>query len=480
MPLQFSITDVIAVLPEIIIGAGACVLLVIDLFIKKKEVIGYLAILLVIIAGFFTATLVGFDSVAMAGMVVLDNYAAFFKVIFYIATILTILLSFNYLREENLVYRGEYYALILFSLLGMMVVASAADLLTIYLGIELMAIPVYVLVGYLKNEKRSNEGAMKYIILGAFSSGLLLYGISLIYGVTGTTQLGAISASLAAGAGPGAAVTLAVILMSAGFCFKVAGFPFHMWAPDAYEGAPTTITAYMTVAVKAGAFAAIVRVFIEALYPAYGDWQLILSIVAVLSMIYGNIVAIMQTNIKRMLAYSSIGHAGYALLGLIAGTGEGSSSILFYMLVYVFMNIGVFAVIVMMKKGEHSGDMISDYVGLAKRNKVVAVLMLIFLFSLAGIPPTAGFMGKLYVFMALINQGMIILAVIAVLTSAIAAYFYIRIIVLMYMKEPEGEFDLQVSVPIYYVLLVSVGATMLLGVYPGYFMKLAQKAALLM
>ena len=271
---------------------------------------------------------------------------------------------------------------------------------------------------------------------------------------------------------------LGVVLLSAGLCFKLAGFPFHIWAPDAYEGAPTSITAFMTVGAKAAGFAAAMRIFIEALMPAYADWQLILTVVAVLSMGYGNIVAIMQTNIKRMLAYSSIGHAGYAMLGIIAGSAEGTSAVIFYMLGYAFMNMGIFAVIIMMRRGKVAGDDINHYRGLAKKHRLLALLMLIFLFSLAGIPPTAGFMGKFFIFMTLIHQGMIALAVYALLTSAIAAFFYIRIVMLMYMKEPEGEFELSCSRPIYYVLAITVAGVLLLGVYPGIFISLAEKAAL--
>ena len=481
MQLNFSIMDVIGVLPEIIIGAGACVLLMVDLIVprKNKNLIGYLAIAFIIVAGFYTYNLLGVDNNVMGNMYSVDGYGAYFKFIFYIATILTILLSFNYIKVENMESRGEYYTLMLFSLCGMMIMASGADLLTIYLGIELMALPIYVLVGYLRNDKRSNEAAMKYIILGALSSGILLYGVSLIYGVTGTTNLAGISAALTgSGATNMPIFLLGVVLLSAGLCFKLAGFPFHIWAPDAYEGAPTTITAFMTVGAKAAGFAAAMRIFIEALMPAYADWQVILTVVAVLSMGYGNIVAIMQTNIKRMLAYSSIGHAGYAMLGIIAGSAEGTSAVIFYMLAYAFMNMGIFAVIIMMRKGSVNGDNINDYKGLAKKHKLLALLMLIFLFSLAGIPPTAGFMGKFYIFMTLIDQGKIALAVYALITSAIAAFFYIRIVMYIYMKEPKGEFALSCSRPVYYVLGITAAGVLLLGIYPGLFIALAERAAL--
>jgi NADH-quinone oxidoreductase subunit N len=483
MQLNFSMMDVIGVLPEIIIAAAACLLLMVDLLVpkNKKNLIGYLAIAFVIVAGIYTYYLVGVNGSVMAGMYSVDAYGAFFKFIFYIATILTIMLSFNYIKVENMESRGEYYTLMLFSLCGMMIMASGADLLTIYLGIELMALPIYVLVGYFRTDKRSNEAAMKYIILGALSSGILLYGISLIYGVTGTTNLVGISTALTgANASNMPLFLLGLVLLSSGLCFKLAGFPFHIWAPDAYEGAPTSITAFMTVGAKAAGFAAATRIFIEALMPAYDEWHIILIVVAVLSMGYGNIVAIMQTNIKRMLAYSSIGHAGYAMLGIIAGSGEGTSAVLFYMLAYVFMNMGIFGVIILMRKGKVSGDDISHYKGFAKKHRLLALVMLIFLFSLAGIPPTAGFMGKFFIFMTLINQGMIALAVYALLTSAIAAFFYIRIVMYMYMREPEGEFEMSRSRPVYYVLGIAIIGVVVLGVYPGLFVALAQKAALIL
>ena len=479
----FSIADVTAIIPELIVGISACLLLMVDLFLKeeRKEIVGWLAIIAVICAGVGTICLASVEArTVMAGMYVVDLYSALFKIILYIGAIFTLLLSLNYIKGEGLESRGEYYALILFALTGMMCITSGADLLTIYLGIELMALPIYVLVGYMKKSPASNEAAMKYIILGAFSSGILLYGVSLLYGYTGTTNLSGIAAGITASGADSPVLTFGVLLLTVGLCFKVAGFPFHMWAPDAYEGAPTSITAFMTVGAKAAAFAGALRIFIEALQPAFADWQAILIVVAVGSMFYGNITAIMQTNIKRMLAYSSIGHAGYAFLGLIAGTPDGAASIIFYMFVYTFMNLGAFGVIILLRKSTGKGNMIDDYKGLAKDNRLVAVVMLIIMFSLAGIPPTAGFMGKFYIFMALIDQGMITLAVISIVSTAIAAFFYIRIVLLMYMKEPEGEFDLVKSFPVYYVLAICVMAVIVLGVYPGAFMHLAKVAAIIM
>ncbi len=479
----FSLKDIVAILPEITIVAGACVLLLAALLIPKgerKDVIAYFAIGFVALAAIDTLIISGMEkTTVLGGMFVLDGYACFFKFVFYIGTILSILLSLNYVDEEKINVE-EYYILMLFSLSGMMVIASGANLLTIYLGLELMSLPVYVLVGFLQRDIRSNEASMKYIVLGAFSSGILLFGISLIYGLTGTTQLVGIAEALTDATVHVPVFALAVIMLVAGFGFKIAGVPFHMWAPDAYEGAPTPITGFMSVAVKAAAFAALLRVFIEGLSTVQADWQLVVALVSVASLVVGNVVAIAQSNIKRMLAYSSVGHAGYALLGLVAGTAEGVSGVMFYMLTYTFMNLGAFGVVITMRKGSQMGENIEDYAGLAKTNRALALAMLIFLFSLAGIPPTAGFVAKFYIFMALIHQGMIPLAVIAVLMSAVAAYYYARIVMIMYMREPAGEFELARSRGLVYALVLAVIAVILMGVYPTYFIELAQRATFIM
>jgi len=344
-------------------------------------------------------------------------------------------------------------------------------------GLELMALSIYILTGFTQHYGRSNEAAMKYIILGAFSSGILLYGMSLIYGLTGTTQLSDIALALKGQESMDLSLILAVIFLVAGFGFKVAAVPFHMWAPDVYEGAPTTITAFMSVGPKAAAFAAILRVFIEALGPVATSWQTILALVAVITMATGSIIALVQTNIKRMLAYSSIAHAGYALLGIVAGGRDGIASVMLYMLTYTLMNMGIFGTIILMRKGDFRGENIHDYTGLSKSNKLAALLMLIFLFSLAGIPPTGGFVGKFYIFMALVRQGFIPLAVTAVLFSAVSAYFYIRIVMLMYMKEPTHKFDLATTPASGIAIAIAVVGTLIIGILPSWFLEMAQRAA---
>ena len=476
--MNFDISNVIFSMPEIIVLAGACLLLMFDLILPKgqKHVIAYLSLAVVIIAGVETWFLSDNIAHIFDRMFMFDGYSVFFKFVFYLGTILSILLSINYMKIEGGNY-GEYYVLILFALSGMMIMASGTDLLSIYVGLELMALSIYILTGFTQHYGRSNEAAMKYIILGAFSSGVLLYGMSLIYGLTGTTQLSDLALALKGQEGMDMSLVLAIIFLVAGFGFKVAAVPFHMWAPDVYEGAPTSITAFMSVGPKAAAFAAILRVFLEALGPVAGSWETILALVAVLTMATGSIFALVQTNIKRMLAYSSIAHAGYALLGVVAGGRDGISSVMLYMLTYTLMNMGIFGTIILLRKGDFRGENIHDYTGLSKSNKLAALLMLIFLFSLAGIPPTAGFVGKFYIFMALVGKGLIPLAVIAVIFSAVSAYFYIRIVMLMYMKEPTHKFDLATTPASGIAIAIAVVGTLIIGILPSWFLEMAQRAA---
>jgi NADH-quinone oxidoreductase subunit N len=485
--MPIGLNDVLALGPEIVIVLSACALLLVDFIVprEKKSAIGWLSILAIIGAAVASCYLAraGMAGTATGGtlvfnnMFVVDNFSFFFKSLLFIATALSILLSFKYVKAED-IKLGEYYVLMLFSLSGMMVMVSGTDLLSIYLGVEMMSLPVYVLVALKRDSIKSNEGAMKYVILGAFSSAMMLFGISLFYGLTGTTELSAMSISLADTSANGAVIGIAIVLLVAGFGFKVAGFPFHMWAPDAYEGAPTPITAFMSVGPKAAAFAVILRIFLDGLAPLYDQWHLIFSIVAVLTLAIGNIVAIAQTNIKRMLAYSSIGHAGYVLLGVIAGGTEGMASVMFYLFVYLFMNLGIFGIIITMRGKEGLGESIWDYTGLAKKNATLAFLMLIFLFSLAGIPPTAGFIGKFYIFMSLIHQGYFALAITAVILSAVAAYFYIRIVMLMYMKEPEGEFNLMRSNAVLVVICLAAVVCIVLGIFPGLALEVVNMSTL--
>ncbi|MFN3480939.1 MAG: NADH-quinone oxidoreductase subunit N, partial [Thermodesulfovibrionales bacterium] len=414
---MIALPDLGPMMPEITMLCLALFALVIDLIIKRKEVV---AIIGIISAGIVGYLLTGSSGEVFSGMFISDSYSLFFKLIFLFSLILSILLSIRYIRIEKVNF-GEYYSLMLFSTLGMMIMASAGDLIVLYLGLELMALSTYILAGFIRHEKRSNEAALKYFLLGAFASAFLLYGISMTYGLTGTTNLKAIANYLITNkveANP--ALILSMLLLIVAMSFKIAAVPFHMWAPDVYEGAPTPVTAFMSVGPKAAGFAILGRVFTSAFGSLTIEWTTVIIPIAILTMAVGNILAIAQTNIKRMLAYSSIAHAGYALIGIIAGNADGISSMMNYLFIYAFMNIGAFAIVTILKSEGFAGEELSDYEGLAKTHPFASALMLIFMFSLTGIPPTAGFIGKFYLFMSAVKAGYTWLAIIAVIFSAIS------------------------------------------------------------
>ena len=470
--------DINPVLPEIILIAAALLVLMLELFIKRKETIGFIALIgvgLSMCSMFYVKGVVGQET--FGGMFISDGYSAFFKIIFYLNFYLTVLISLKYLKIERAL-RGEYFGLLMFATAGMMIMASAGDLIVLYLGLELMALSTYILAGFLRHKKKSNEAAVKYFLLGGFSSAILLYGISMIYGLTGTTDIRHLAGLLAGGGIKSSPVLLlSVALFVVAFGYKVAAAPFHMWAPDVYEGAPTSITAFMSVGPKAAGFAVMGRVFLIGLASVRIEWTTILIPVAILTMAVGNIIAISQTNIKRMLAYSSIAHAGYAILGIIAGTQEGMAATMNYMLIYAFMNIGAFAVVIMLKSEGLEGDNLSDYEGLAKTHPVASALMLVFMFSLTGIPPTGGFMGKFYLLMSIVNAGYAWLAVVAVAFSAISAYFYLRVVMYMYMKESTETPVLSVSPAIGLALLITVAMVIAMGILPARFIDFAGAAS---
>lgn len=471
--MNFQLPDLTPMMPELLMTALALIVMLIDLLIKKKEVIALISMAGVAL---ISLSLFGTSGVTFGTMYISDGYSTFFKLIFFLNVILTILISIKYIAVERVNY-GEYYSLILFSTIGMMIMASAGDLIVLYLGLELMALSTYVLAGFIRHDIKSNEAALKYFLLGAFSSAFLLYGISIIYGLTGTTDLKAIASFInERGLTDNFSLLLSVIFFIVAFGFKIAAAPFHMWAPDVYEGAPTSITAFMSVGPKAAGFAVLGRVFMVAFASVTVDWAAILIPLSILTMAVGNIVALSQTNIKRMLAYSSIAHAGYALLGIITANNEGLASMMNYLMIYAFMNIGAFAVIIMLRSEGFKGDSIYDYEGLAKTHPLAAVLMLIFMFSLTGIPPTAGFIGKLYIFMSAINAGYTWLVVIAVIFSAISAYFYLRIVMYMYMREPKETVSLTTSFSNGVALGITTFAVLLIGVLPTYLLELAKAA----
>jgi NADH-quinone oxidoreductase subunit N len=471
MNLQFP--NLGPVTPELYMTCLALILLLADLFIKKKGVLAALSIIGIAVVGY---ALIGSSGVTFGGMFISDGYSSFFKIIFFINVILSVLISIKYISIEKVNF-GEYYSLIILSTLGMMIMASALDFIALYLGLELMALSTYVLAGFIRHDVKSNEAALKYFLLGAFSSAFLLYGISIIYGLTGTTDIKAIALYISEkGLAGNPALSLSMALFAVAFGFKIAAVPFHMWAPDAYEGAPTSITAFMSVGPKAAGFAVLGRVFMIAFASIKVEWAAILIPLSILSMAVGNVVALAQSNIKRMLAYSSIAHAGYALIGVIVANNEGISSMMNYLMIYAFMNMGAFGVIIALRSEGFKGDSITDYEGLAKTHPFLSALMLIFMFSLTGIPPTAGFIGKLYVFMSAINAGYTWLVVVAVIFSVISAYFYLRIVMYMYMREPKVEVITSKSGTLGVALGVTAVMVLAIGVYPSYLVNLAKAA----
>lgn len=399
-------------------------------------------------------------------MLRLDRFSNFAIGLIAFASALTCLLSFTYLSELRIQY-GEYYALVLIATLGMMLLVAATDLLMVFLGLEMMSIPIYVLSGFDRRKLQSNEAALKYFLVGSFASAILLYGMALLYGATGTTNLASIRSAMEAGGASNLLMVIGVGLVLVGFAFKVSSVPFHQWTPDAYEGAPTSVTAYMSVTVKTAAFVALLR-FLMATEPMQGNLFGVLWWLSVLTMVVGNVMAIIQSNVKRLLAYSGIAHAGYLLLGLLTATPEGYSAVLFYLLVYVFMNLGAFGVVVALAQHGCDSDRMEDFAGLARSRPGLAALMTLFMVALAGIPGTAGFVAKFSIFAAAVKEGFIGITVIAVLMSVVSVYYYLRIPVMMYMREPHDEKPrAELSTGEGLVLLVCGFAVLFLGIFPN-------------
>jgi NADH-quinone oxidoreductase subunit N len=407
------------------------------------------------------------------GSVTVDGFGIFFNWIFLAAALLVAMASYQYLETAG-EHHGEYYGLILLAQCGMYFLATGTDLVTLFIGLELMALCFYVMVGFLRGDKRSNEAAMKYLLLGAFSSGFLAYGFSVMYGLAGSTKLADITMAIEARPPWDPVVFLALATTSVGLLFKIAVVPFHMWAPDAYEGAPTTVTAYLSVASKAASIAFLLRIFLGPLASARQVWEPLLAVVAVATLTIGNLAAINQTNIKRLLAYSSISHAGYMLLGLVAGNQTGINGIAVYVMVYTFMTLGAFLVVVALRRKNIIGEDLDDFAGLMQKSPGYALLMLIFLLSLAGIPPTAGFLGKYYIFLALIQTGHYVLAVVATLYVAVAIYYYFKIVKSMFTREEIEASPAASSFGLRLALGVSGILTLFIGIYPEPFLKLAQ------
>ena len=412
----------------------------------------------------------------MQGTFAVDGVALFAKLILLSTCAMAVLISYHYLSRRR-IHRGEYYPLLLFSTAGMTLLAAANDLLLVFLALEILSLALYVLAGFARRDDASQESAMKYFLLGAFSSAFLLYGIAIMYGATNTTSISGISR--VASSSDARLVFTAMALLAVGFCFKVAAVPFHMWTPDVYQGAPTSVTGFMAAGTKAAGFAALLRVFLVALGPLQWDWRPVLSIVAVLTMVVGSVVAITQTDIKRLLAYSSIAHAGYVLVAVVAASREGTAAALFYLLVYAFMTLGAFAMIIASAPGGRERLSLGDWTGIGQRHPLFAGAMTLFLLSLAGIPPTAGFMAKFFVFSAAVQSGETGLVVVGVLSSAIAAFFYLRVIVAMWLQDPDPDaMPLGPTPALVTGLAVAAAVTVVIGVWPQGLIELARNAGI--
>jgi NADH-quinone oxidoreductase subunit N len=461
--------------PLITLSVAGLLLLLIDAFSIKGAKKGYFhqfSLVAIVIGIIQTICLWNRQGTDFSGMVYVDNYSFFFYMIFLIGTGISIILSVKYLEEYKKNY-GEYYALMLFSAVGMMLMAAGSNLVTIFLGLEILSIPIYILAGLFREDVKSNEAALKYLLLGGFSSAFLLFGIAMLYGATGTFSLPELAKHIQSG-GMNALTYIGLGLLIVGFGFKISAAPFHMWTPDVYEGAPTSITAFMSVGTKAAAFAAFLRILLIVFPSVKMEWDMLLWVVAVATMTIGNLTALAQTNIKRMLAYSSIAHAGYILVGVIAGNQLGAIGILYYLLAYTLMNLGAFGVIIMVSRKKDNYLNIYDYSGLGFQYPALAAVMSVFMFALVGMPPTAGFLGKFYIFSAAVQAGYIWLVILGVINSLISVYYYLRIIVIMYMKPAEADLGpVETNAMVNATLVLSALAVLLLGIFPGTIYNLA-------
>jgi NADH-quinone oxidoreductase subunit N len=476
----YTATDHFTIIPAILLAMFGCAILLFELWEFPRKWMLLFVVLAEAFAGFglvrqqaFLAAY-GLDQVTgFHGSVTIDSFAIFYNWIFVVAALIVAIVSYKYLDITG-EHHGEYYSLILLAQSGMYFLAAGTDLVTLFIGLELMALCFYVMVGFLRADKRSNEAAIKYLLLGAFASGFLAYGFSVMYGLAGSTRLADVTAAIAARSPSDPVVFLALATTAVGLLFKVSAVPFHMWAPDAYEGAPTTVTAYLSVASKAASIAFLLRIFLGPLASVRTVWEPLLSVVAIATLTLGNLAAINQTNIKRLLAYSSISHAGYMLLGLIAGNQTGIKGIAVYVMVYTFMNLGAFLVVVALRRANIIGEDLDDIAGLMHKSPGYAILMLIFLLSLAGIPPTAGFLGKYYIFLSLIETRHYALAVIGTLYVAVAIYYYFKIVRSMFVREEAETAPLATSFGLRLALGASGLLTLAIGIYPEPFLRLAQ------
>jgi NADH-quinone oxidoreductase subunit N len=456
--MESNLPDLAAILPELVLAIGAMILLMFGVYSGDRSAPTVNAAALVVIAAALVAVAAGgYDGATLAGAFMVDGFARFMKIAALIGSGVAIVLAWRFARAERFE-RFEFPILILLGTLGMLIMISANDLISLYLGLELQSLAAYVVAAIHRDNTRSTEAGLKYFVLGALSSGMLLYGASLVYGFTGHTGFEAVAAALAGGRSTGLVIGLVFLL--AGLAFKISAVPFHMWTPDVYEGAPTPVTAFFSSAPKLAAMALIVRVVIEAFAPIHADWQQIVSFIAIASMLLGSFAAIGQKNIKRLMAYSSIANMGFALVGLAAGTEQGVQGVILYVVIYMTMTLGAFACILAMRAKGEMVEEIDSLAGLARTKPGIAFLFGMILFALAGIPPLAGFFAKYYVFLAAVQAGLYPLAVIGVVTSVVAAYYYIRIVKLMYFDEPVGAFE---RVPTELTAVLGISGVLMLG-----------------
>jgi NADH-quinone oxidoreductase subunit N len=471
--MTFAGYSLLPVLPEMVLAAGAMVLLMLGAFRgpQTTPLVTGIAVVLLAVVGVLVLWLPAGRLTTFGGGFIVDDFARFLKILALIGSGVTLMMSRTYLAQQAKIF--EYAILIMLSTVGMMVLISAGDLIMLYLGLELMSLALYVVAASHRDNAKSTEAGLKYFVLGALSSGMLLYGASMIYGFTGTVNF----AGIAAGAkGGNVGLLFGLVFLLAGLCFKISAVPFHMWTPDVYEGAPTPVTAFFASAPKVAAIAVFTRVALTAFPGIVPQWQQIVVFVSIASMALGSFAAIGQKNIKRLMAYSSIGHMGFALVGLAAGTQQGAQGVLVYMAVYVAMTLGTFAIIIALRRNGRAVETISDFAGLSRTNPALAFFFAMFLFSLAGIPPLAGFFAKFYVFLAAIRAGLFTLAVIGVLSSVIGAFYYLAIVKVMYFDEPKGAVE-PMRGELRLVLAVTGVFNLLLFVYPAPLINAATAAA---
>ena len=487
MELVFTADDFHALKPAILLCIFGCGILLTDAFFVRRTGRRWLnavtalageAVVAIVVFQHLSDVRSGGGFSALSGSIRIDGFGVFFNIIFVLAAVLAVTLSVRYMELEG-EHRGEYYALLLFAQAGMSIMATGNDLVVLFVALETMALSFYVLVGFLRTSKKSNEAAMKYLILGAFSSGLLVYGFSVLYGIAGSTNIEEIGKAIAARPEGDWATILALITTSVGLFFKISAVPFHMWAPDVYEGAPTPTTAYVSVASKAASFALMIRLFLSAYGSAAETWMPLLAGIALLTMTIGNLAAVTQSNLKRLLAYSSVAHAGYILLGLVAANEAGLRGIAIYLLAYVFMNYGAFALIAALRRDGEAAEELDDLNGLMGRSPGYTILVAIFMLSLAGIPPMAGFYGKYYIFLGLLREGYYLLAVFAALYVAVAAYYYFRVIRACWLTDSgDRPAMLELGLGTRVALIGSGVLTVVIGILPQRFLDLAGESVL--